>query len=78
MLITGTATCKYCGKLVEWYYEIPNRMSDGIYNVEEIPEGKIGSSGKPCRLGEKRYEMSFWCPKCGCLSNFEYESEIDF
>ena len=54
MLITGTATCKYCGKLVEWYYQIPNRMSDGIYNVEEIPEGKIGSSGKPCRLGEKR------------------------
>ena len=75
MMITGIATCKHCGKTVEWYYQIPNRLSDGSFDVERIPEDMIGLSDKPHRIGENRYAMNFWCRNCGYLSDFEYESD---
>lgn len=74
MLITGEVQCKQCGESVAWYYQIPNRMTDGIFDVDVIPKDKVGLLGKPYLLTDKCYLMRFWCPHCGHQSDFEYES----
>ena len=75
MLISGTATCNRCKQIVEWYYQVPNRWSDRQFDVDIVPKDKVGLRDKPYPLGGNRYTMTFWCPHCGYLSDFEYESD---
>ena len=74
MLITGKAQCKHCGESIAWYYQIPNRMTDGRFDVDIIPNDKVGLLSKPYPLKDKRYLMKFCCPHCKYQSDFEYES----
>lgn len=56
----GDAACRNCGKFVERYYQTPNRLSDGEFDVEGIPMGKTGLVNKLHRIAEERYVMNFW------------------
>lgn len=76
MMIRGVACCAHCGKEVPWFYQVPNRLSDGRIDIEVFPQDRVGLRSKPYLLHDNVYEMEFWCPHCDYLSSFEYQSEI--
>lgn len=77
MMIYGSFECESCGVTTEWFYQIPNRMSSGRFDVDVYPPNKAGLRSKPYKIDRNRYTASCWCKNCGHLNSFEFDSEME-
>lgn len=75
MIISDTTLCQSCGKVINWYYQIPQRATfSRILDIDMIPEDK--SKVFRCTHNEGNiYSLTCYCQKCGNRNTFEYESE---
>lgn len=74
MIITDTTTCQNCEKDIHWYYQIPQRLSSGILDVDRIPDNKAKVFLCTHKKGNIYY-LTCRCLKCDRRNTFEYESE---
>lgn len=74
MLITDTTLCKICEKDINWYYQIPQRITSRILDVDMIPKNKV-KVFHCIHNKDNVYTLTCCCPKCGNTNTFEYESE---
>lgn len=74
MLLNGTHTCEKCNTINEWVYIVPQKISEGNFEVDTIPHNKIHLS-KRKRISDTEYEMCYRCHKCDYLNVFNYTSE---
>lgn len=73
MIITDTITCQNCEKDINWYYQIPQRLSSRL-QVDEIPRNKA-KVFRCVHKEDKLYDLTCRCLKCDSNNTFEYESE---
>lgn len=75
MIISNTVKCNNCEELIDWYYQIPQKVQHNrILDVDVIPKNKSGI--KKCIHNEdNKYTLTCYCLKCGTSNTFEYESE---
>ena len=74
MLITDITVCQNCYEEINWYYQIPQKLSSRILDVDVIPKNK----SKVFRCVHKEnniYDLTCRCYKCYYNNTFEYESE---
>lgn len=77
MMIKDTHKCESCGKPINWYYIVPNKMSSGRFDVEVLPADRVGLHSKPYKVEEGKYSLSCYCRACGYLNCFDYETSIE-
>lgn len=73
MIITDTITCQNCEKDINWYYQIPQRLSSRL-EVDVIPRNK-SKIFRCVHKEDKLYDLTCYCPKCDSSNTFEYDSE---
>ena len=74
MIITDITICQNCEKDIHWYYQIPQRLSSRILEVDRIPTDKTKVFHCIHKEGNL-YDLTCCCLKCNSRNTFEYESE---
>ena len=75
MIIDDTHKCEFCGHDIMWAYQVPQKSSCYLFDVDTLPKDKVGLY----RIGntEERngYKMpldaSVYCPQCNRLNSFK-------
>ena len=75
MIITDIIECSNCNNDIEWYYQIPQRItSRGILDVDKIPNDK--ARAYHCiHIEDSDYSLTCRCTKCDAENTFRYTSE---
>ena len=69
--ISGEQVCSQCGFVFLWDYQIPNRLSDGRYDVEPINKNVVHCKRENA-IHDDFFSFSVYCPHCNRYEVFEY------
>lgn len=74
MLIEGSHECKDCHKSFDWYYQVPQHMSE-VLTVHVIPKNKVGISVRSSNKDRTPINVSAYCPRyeCGYPNTFDVD-----
>ncbi|MBR4027461.1 MAG: hypothetical protein IKJ01_07915 [Lachnospiraceae bacterium] len=76
MLVTGTHMCQHCNYDIEWEYQIPQRLRQGVLlDVDRIDKKKAHPQ-KLNKINDNEYLFEMRCKKCDRLTTFTHYSEI--
>ena len=74
MLVSDTIICNNCENEIDWYYQIPQKITSGILSVDKLPNDK--AKAYYCHhIGDNIYTLSCTCPKCYTENTFTYFSD---
>ena len=72
--IFGEHKCSRCERLFTWDYHIPNRISDGKFDVEPIIQENVHAR-RINSLNADEWEMRVVCKYCNHIDIFLYNKK---
>lgn len=75
MKIERKNKCQYCGREVEWFYHVSQKLGSSLYDVETMPDNKTGVYRVEESIEKNGYKLplkvTVYCPYCNCLNRYE-------
>lgn len=70
--LTGIVICDRCNTSVQWYYILPQKISNGQLFTVSHADGTIFAS-RTMRISQNVYKYAVRCPFCDNKIEFTYE-----
>lgn len=76
--IQGKEICKKCKKEFQWEYQVPQKLSSNLFDIESYSRDKASIYEVIKSIEKDGYKMpveaTIYCPHCGSLNTLEYKS----